>query len=497
MPLETRLTFLIVLFFNTFPVQGKSSQPHILFVLADDFGYNDIGYHGSEIKTPNLDKLAGDGIILENYYVQPICTPTRSQLLSGRYQIHTGLQHGIIWPSQPNGLPLDSPILPQKLKEVGYSTHAVGKWHVGFYKKEYLPTSRGFDSYFGYLTGSEDYYTHHRCYGKMCGMDLRENAIPANYSGIYSTYLFAQKAADIVQKHDSDQPLFLYLPFQSVHSPLQVPEKYIQPYLHIKDEKRRKYAGMVAAMDEAIGNLTEVFKQKGIWNNTLMVFSTDNGGQILEGGNNYPLRGWKASLWEGGMHGVGFVHGQMLKKKGIVSKALMHVTDWFPTLVSLAGGNLNGTKPLDGVDQWKTISEGSAVNQRSSILHNIDPLFQPVGHRLPKSPFDNRIRAAVRFGDWKLITGSPGNGSWVPPPHMKLLHQMEDNSEPPEKNIWLFNITADPYEHKDVAHINPKVVMQMLDLLAQYNQTAVPCRYPKMDEKANPKYLGGYWGPWL
>ncbi|XP_061189374.1 arylsulfatase B-like [Saccostrea echinata] len=496
MSLKIRHGSFVSLLIMTYLVQGKSTQPHILFILADDFGFNDIGYHNSEIMTPNLDKLAAEGIKLENYYVQPICTPTRSQLLSGRYQIHTGLQHGIIWPQQPNALPLDSPILPQKLKEVGYSTHAVGKWHVGFYKKEFLPTSRGFDSYFGYLTGSEDYYTHYRCDGKMCGTDLRDNTYPANCSGKYSTYLFSQKAADIVKKHNTDQPLFLYLPFQSVHAPLQVPEKYITPYLHIKDKHRRVYAAMVSAMDEAIGNLTEVFKQKGMWNNTLMVFSTDNGGQILEGGNNYPLKGWKGSLWEGGMRGVGFVHGQMLKRRGVVSNDLIHVTDWYPTLVSLAGGNLNGTKPLDGVNQWKTLSEGSTENQRKAILHNIDPLSKPKGQIWPNSPFDNRIRAALRMGDWKLVTGNPGNGSWIPPPHMNSGRLDMENSTS-NKNIWLFNITADPYEHKDVSDTMPHVVMQMLSLLAQYNKTAVPCRYPKMDPKADPKYHGGYWGPWL
>ncbi|XP_061189376.1 arylsulfatase B-like [Saccostrea echinata] len=489
------LLCVVVLFAVACFVKSQNKKPHILLVIADDFGYNDIGYHGSEIKTPNLDKLAGEGIKLENYYVQPICTPSRSQLMSGRYQIHTGLQHGVIFPAQPNGLPLDSPILPEKLKEAGYSTHAVGKWHLGFYKKEYLPTNRGFDSYFGYLSGAEDYFTHERCFGVMCGTDLLDNTNPANYSGQYSAHLFSQKAVDVVKNHNTNQPLFLYLPFQSVHAPLQVPDKYIQPYMHIKDEQRRTYAGMVSAMDEAIWNLTEVFKQKGMWNNTLMVFSTDNGGQIHAGGNNYPLRGWKNSLWEGGVHGVGFVHGQMLKRKGTVSRDLIHISDWFPTLLSMVGGNLNGTKPLDGVDQWKTINDESTPSQRRSILHNIDPLYPPVGQRLPTSPFDNRIRAAVRMGDWKLVTGFPGNGSWIPPPHMKNLAMSKINSAA-EKNIWLFNITDDPNEHNDVSDTMQHVVMDMLELLAQYNKTAVPCRFPNIDPKADPKYHGGYWGPW-
>ena len=151
----------IVTFFVCLSAVVNSDQPpNIIFILADDYGYHDIGYHGSEIKTPNLDKLAESGVKLENYYVQPICTPTRSQLLSGRYQIHTGLQCGVIWAPQPNGIPLNDTLLPEKMKEVGYATHAIGKWHVGFYQPAYLPTRRGFDSFYGYLTGREDYLTH-------------------------------------------------------------------------------------------------------------------------------------------------------------------------------------------------------------------------------------------------------------------------------------------------------------------------------------------------
>ena len=470
------------------------SRPHIIFVLADDYGFNDVGYHGSKIKTPNLDKLASEGVKLENYYVQPICTPTRSQLLSGRYQISTGLQHGIIWPLQPNGLPLDSPTIADKMKEAGYSTHAVGKWHVGFYKDEYLPTSRGFDTFYGYLTGSEEYFTHKRCFDKFCGRDLRDNKKPAKADGIYSTHLFSNKVIDIVQNHNTTEPLFIYLPFQAVHSPLEVPDEYVKPYDNIKDRNRRLYSGMVSAMDEAVGNITEAFKQKGFWDNTLMVFSTDNGGQILEGGNNWPLRGWKASLWEGGMKGVGFVHGEMLKNKGTVSKELMHVTDWYPTLVGLAGGNLNGTKPLDGYDQWKTISEGSK-SPRKVLLHNIDPLAPKIGTPVLNGTFDSTTRAALRYKDWKIITGNPGNGSWIPEPHSRFsaVHQYEDSS----KNVWLFNITADPNERTDLSSTHPSIVELMLAMLDVFNSTAVPCRYPKEDHRGDPALLGGYWGPWL
>ncbi|PVD28248.1 hypothetical protein C0Q70_10835 [Pomacea canaliculata] len=196
-------------------VRDRSKQPNIVLVVADDYGYNDISYHGSRIRTPNLERLANHGVKLENYYVQPICTPSRCQLMSGRYQIHTGLQHSIIWPGQPNGLPLDSPTLADKLREAGYATHAVGKWHLGMYKKEFLPTNRGFDSFYGLYLGSGDHYSHRSCLGPGCGLDL----------------------------HNNTEPDF---------SKDQVPEKYTEQYQDIPNKARRKFAGMVTCMDEGI-----------------------------------------------------------------------------------------------------------------------------------------------------------------------------------------------------------------------------------------------------
>ncbi|XP_069121302.1 arylsulfatase J-like [Argopecten irradians] len=477
---------------------AETKQPHILFVLADDYGYNDIGYHGSEIKTPNLDKLSGEGVRLENYYVQPICTPTRSQIMSGRYQIHTGLQHSLIWAPQPNALPADIPILPEKLRQAGYSTHAVGKWHLGFYKDKYLPNNRGFDTFYGYLAGSEDYYTKILCYGKdFCGKDLRNNKEEVDpVPQTYSTEMYNDHVINMVNNYNSTKPMFIYLAFQAVHSPLQVPSRFSDKYAHIKNYNRRIYAGMVSAMDEAIGNITAAFQAKGMWDDTIMVFSTDNGGEILAGGNNWPLRGWKRSLWEGGMHGVGFVHGNMIQKKQRLSSELMHVTDWYPTLVGLAGGYLNDTKPLDGFDQWKTISEG-AKGPRDTVLHNIDPLTKPVGDRLEGSPFDNRYRAAIRWRDWKLVTGFPGNGSSVPVPTTEdNIMGIDIDGDDSTKNLWLFNIAKDPVERMDLSSQEPGMVMKLLTKLQEFNLTSVPCVYPPWDPNSNPERHDGWWGPW-
>ncbi|KAG9281164.1 arylsulfatase I [Astyanax mexicanus] len=478
--------------------------PHIIFILTDDLGFNDIGYHNPAIRTPTLDKLAAEGVKLENYYVQPICTPSRSQLLTGRYQIHTGLQHSIIRPRQPNCLPFEMVTLPQRLQEAGYSTHMVGKWHLGFYKRDCLPTRRGFDTYFGSLTGGVDYYTYDSCDGPgMCGYDLHEGeSVAWGHGGKYSTHLYTRRVRKILASHDpSERPIFLFLSFQAVHTPLQCPKEYIYPYRGMGNVMRRKYAGMVSAVDEAVRNVTYALRKYGYYRNSVIIFSTDNGGQPLFGGSNWPLRGRKGTYWEGGVRGVGFVHSPLLRQRRKVSKALVHITDWYPTLMSLAGGNMSWTEGLDGYNMWETLSEGKE-SPRLEILHNIDPLYVQARHgsvRAGHGIWNTAVQAAVRMGDWKLLTGEPGYGDWTPPQMLGNFPggwwELERHAEP-RKSVWLFNISGDPYERYDLAEQRPDVVKQLLARLAFYNRTAVPVRYPPEDPRADPSLHGGAWGPW-
>ncbi|KAL6096553.1 arsb [Pungitius sinensis] len=500
----------------SFRSASAAARPHVVFILADDFGWNDVGYHGSEIRTPNLDRLSAAGVRLENYYVQPLCTPSRSQLMTGRYQIHMGMQHQIIWPCQPHCVPLDEKLLPQLMKEAGYATHMVGKWHLGMYKEACLPTRRGFDTYFGYLLGSEDYFSHVRCSRidarnlTRCALDLRDGEeVAAGYGGVYSTEAFGRRATDIIEKHNPDEPLFLYVALQAVHEPLQVPDRYLAPYSFIEDRNRRRYAGMASAMDEAVGNITLALRRRGLWDDTVLVFSTDNGGQTLGGGSNWPLRGRKWSLWEGGIRGVGFVAGPLLKRPGTVCRELVHVSDWLPTLVGLAGGGTNGTKPLDGFDVWSAISEGFA-SPRLELLHNIDPLYVDVaqcpgtGRRVALaegfgSGFNVSVHAAIRSSNWKLLTGYPGCPVWFPRPGH---NGSGPGSDPlpgpgpdPLKPVMLYDVEKDPEERNELSAAFPAVVEYLLRRLQKHQSAASPVDFPADDPRCDPGPAGA-WGPW-
>ncbi|KAK3749068.1 hypothetical protein RRG08_034043 [Elysia crispata] len=509
---------IVVMLLAVTNVQCGPSRPNIVFILSDDQGYHDIGYHGSEFPTPHLDSLASAGVKLENYYVQPICSPSRSQLMSGRYQIHTGLQHRIIRPSQPYGLPLQFPTVADILKEQGYATHAVGKWHLGFYKKEFTPLWRGFDTFFGMLIGSANHFTYKKCdtyrtsnrdkksskkSGNFCGYSLRDMDRPyLDGKGTYSTHLYTQKAVQIVEEAArSDQPMFLYLAYQAPHGPLQVPKSYSKDFTDFPNKKRKTYAGMMTALDEGVSNVTDALKRSGLWNNTVLIFSSDNGGTPSNGGNNWPLRGVKATLWEGGMKSIGFVSSPLIgsRRKGKVSTELMHVSDWFPTISAMAGIRLNSSLGLDGVNQWPMIRDGKP-SARTEILHNIDILTPLQGSRVYKDKFDTRIKAAIRVGDYKLITGDPGTGKL----HPKIM-EAKGYKKPPywqpfnkkAKNLWLFNVVDDPSETNDLSARMPDKVREMLDRLAFYNATALTPWYPDSDPNCDPDLHGGSWEPWI
>ena len=250
-----------------------TQQPNIVVILADDLGNADLGYRGSDIKTPNIDALAASGVRAESFYGMPVCTPARAALMTGRYPMRYGLQTLVIFPSHSYGLPTEERTLPQALKDAGYRTAMVGKWHLGHADEKYWPQNRGFDHFYGNLVGEVDYFSKER--GGL--IDWQRNGQFLNEDGYFTT-LIGDEAVRLIDSHDATKPLFLYVASLAPHAPYQAPQAYIDRYKSVADEKRRTYAAMITALDDQVGRILAALEKRNMRDNTLIVFSSDNGG---------------------------------------------------------------------------------------------------------------------------------------------------------------------------------------------------------------------------
>lgn len=441
---------------------AKPPRPNIVLILADDLGWADVGWHGHEIKTPHLDKLAAAGARLEQFYVQPVCSPTRAALMTGRYPMRHGLQVGVVRPWAQYGLPLEERTLPQALKEASYETSICGKWHLGHFEPAYLPTRRGFEHQYGHYNGALDYFTHIRDNGYDWHRDDRESRDEG-----YTTHLIGREAARRIEQHDRARPLFLYVPFNAVHAPHQVPEKYKQPYAHL-NEPRRTYAGMLAAMDEAVGQIVGAIDQQGMRANTLFLFSSDNGGPAPgRVTSNGPLRGAKATLYEGGVRVPAFATWDGHIRAGSVVETPLHIVDWYPTLLALAGAPLAQSLPLDGRDAWPAITHGES-SLHDAILLNTSP-----------------TSGALRMGDWKLVlNGSdrPAEAEEPTQPRGKARGKGKAKARAgaPSDGVELFNVAKDPYEKTNLASQEPGKLKELRVRYDEFARQAVPPRIAPM-----------------
>lgn len=432
-------------------------RPHVVFIVADDLGYADVGFMGSqEIHTPHLDQLAAGGAILDSFYVQPVCSPTRATLMTGRYPTRTGV-YTVVRPHAKWGLPLEERTLSVALREAGYHTAICGKWHLGEFQKEYQPTRRGFDQQYGHFFGALDYFTKLRNGQR----DWYRNDEPCADEG-YSTHLIAREACRMVRERPQDKPLFLYVPFQAVHGPYQVPDQYLQPYAQLTGT-RQKYAGMVTAMDEAIGQIVASLDDAGIRHQTLIVFCSDNGGPrpgtITDNG---PLRAGKGTIYEGGVRVCAFAHWPAHIKAGTHVTEPMHMVDWFPTLLKLAGGSLDQKLPLDGRDGWSMITEG-APSPHDAILLCANP-----------------TKAAVRAGDWKLrwnlsptAAGRPAASTSGQAARRKARKKTKTGAANRASKVELYNLATDIGETHNLATDEPERVAELKKLLARFLKDAV------------------------
>jgi arylsulfatase A-like enzyme len=448
------LGFLCSLLFLSPPVGSLSAadRPNIVFFLIDDLGWSDVGFHSSEIKTPNIDKLAAAGARLESFYVQPVCSPTRAALMTGRYPMRHGLQVGVVRPWAQYGLPLEERTLPQALQEAGYFTAICGKWHLGHFQRAYLPTSRGFVHQYGHYNGALDYFTHERD----GGFDWHRNDQVCRDEG-YTTTLLGNEAVRLIEEQDVAKPLFLYIPFNAPHSPLQAPQEYLDRYRRIADPKRQKYAAMVSCVDDQIGRVAAAIDKQGLAKNTLFILSSDNGGPLGSGATNGNLRAGKGTLYEGGVRVAAFATWQEQIKAGSVVTEPLHMVDWYPTLLTLAGAPLDQKLPPDGRDAWPTIAQGRP-SPHDDILLNTTPAY-----------------GAVRAGNWKLVMngGRTEDGSEALADANAKAKQGK-KQQAGETTVELFDLAADPVEKTNLAEQQPEKTRELRARLAAYADAAVP-----------------------
>ncbi len=416
-------------------VAQAKKPPNVVVFVADDLGWKDTGFQGSEGRTPNLDQLCREGVRLERLYAMPLCSPTRAGLMTGRHPVRLGLGYTVVRPWSTYGLPPGETTIAEVFRQAGYQTAAVGKWHLGHANKAHLPTSRGFDYFYGHLNGAIDYSTHDRD----GGIDWQRDGVSVREKG-YSTDLLAAGADRWIAERDRQRPFFLYIPWNAPHSPLQAPEGLLAGYAHVTDPKRRTYLAMVESMDRGIGRVLMRLEKDGLAENTIVLFLSDNGGPRNAGADNGPLRMGKSTVFEGGIRVPGLVRWPGRLKPGSCTQ-LMTVWDVLPTLSAASGIACKTRQPLDGINCWPVICQEKAPIERKNIFFSVQPERGPRQH-------------AVRDGEWKLV--QIGSSPVETPKQM------------------LFDVEKDPGEKLDVIAGNPEIANRLRGLMQKWIEQAPP-----------------------
>ena len=444
------LTLLFVALAN---FSHAANKPNIIIILADDLGYADLGIHGcKDIHTPHIDSIAKNGIRCTNgYATSPTCSPSRAGLLTGRYQQRFGHEFNPL--VAENNSPLfgaQEATLPQLLKNAGYKTGMVGKWHLGITEK-FNPINQGFDEYFGFL-GNANSYTD----GKTINSSIVRGTKPVDEKE-YLTDAFGREAVAFVDKQKKD-PFFLYLAFNAVHSPLQASPKHDIDIDRIPNHNRRTYASMLFAMDDAIGKLLAKLEKENLTEKTLIFFISDNGGaETVNFSDNGHLKGFASTTWEGGLRVPFFVQWKSVLQKGKVYDNPVIQLDILPTVLAASGGEYSHKKKLDGV--------------------NLLPYFKGENKEPPHDALYWRFGAqmAIRIGDWKL-TKAPGED-------IKFNRADMASAE----GSHLYNLKEDIGEQKNLSATNPEKVKALTQAWNQWNKDLEKPAWGKQNLKAKKK----------
>ncbi len=437
------LSLLAVLLGLSTSVVGAKDRPNIVLIVADDLGYSDVGFNGcKEIPTPHLDELAASGVVFTNGYAShPYCSPSRAGLLTGRHQQRFGHEsnpepdtqwHGEDTP----GMPLTETTLADALKEAGYVTGAIGKWHLGD-AKPFWPNRRGFDEWFGFSGGGFSYWGDLGKKDPLLGVHRGDDPVDPK-TLTHLTDDFSTEAVKFIQRHETE-PFFLYLAYNAPHAPDHATRAHLQKTAHIEYGGRAVYGAMVAGMDEGIGRVVDQIRESGLGENTMIIFYSDNGGR-REHAVNFPYRGHKGMLFEGGIRVPFLVSWPGTVRSGMKEESPITALDLFPTALAAAGMDPSQNDKLDG--------------------QNLLPVLTDAEQRLPKRPLfwrysmgDDSYGYAVRDGNWKLI-----------------------DSRYKDRKL-LFDLANDPWEREDLAEQHPEQVARLSRMIEDWDARNVPPKW--------------------
>ena len=468
--------------------------PNIVFILTDDQGVGDMDIEGGDFENlmPNLKRLHQAGWNLTNYYSASLCTPARSSLMTGRYALTTGMGHGVVMATQPWGLPLSETLMPELMQRAGYTTHHVGKWHLGHYSKAHLPTARGFNDSLGYYGGYQHpetyFYEWPGCTNSTgCVPDMHRDREVYEQDGQFNVYTFADEAERIIEQHAEDEePFFLYLAVPLIHMPVHpdpdVMEAHTADLAGIGDLWRRRMGAMSIMLDSFVERVETSLVEQGLMDNTILVYASDNGAQCegsqMGAGSNFPLRGSKGSLYEGAVRVPAFIYSPLLGHQDGVDggslSGLFHVSDWLPTLMSAVGRSdllTSADVALDGIDQWDYLQGTQETAPRTQVLINADTVTGI---------------SALRMGNYKLLLNESTDVGWYSGDTfgLDLCFMSATNT------VQLFDVENDQEERVDLSVAQPELVASLRAEIDRYLASApAPAYCGVADEDAITKWF--------
>ncbi|CAH1403405.1 unnamed protein product [Nezara viridula] len=515
--------------------QIRCERPNIVIVLADDMGWNDVGFHSGDMDTPNIDALAYNGVILTRHYSQPVCTPSRAALLTGDYPFRNGMQGRPCRAGLPDGLRTGVKLMPEYFSSLGYKSHLIGKWHLGYQTPNHLPTRRGFNSFFGYLNGFLGYWDGTHYDGDNVGRDIRRNEEEAwrpTY-GKYLTHLLTEEAINVIDNHEGTEGLLMIVAEAAIHATnLDIGRE--APY-DVKNTTKRGYLrgdhlslAVVGELDWSIGQIVLALEKKNILNNTIIVFISDNGApssspNFCNSGSNWPLRGEKLSVHEGGVRTIAAVWSPLFEEPSRLSDQLFHITDWLPTLYAAAGGDPKDLEIHDGINQWPSLAQTQSGTRDTVVVDiddvsNCEAIIKGNWKMVKNHEFSNERKFSDKYygenGRWlryndtnlkssivaKVLGGVPSNYcqlrnastifSFCP-------DEANSMAEDCHSQYCLYDIYHDPTECYNIAQHHTDIVENLKALLDDYRKHLVPNTHKNYDPRSDPKYWNDYWSPWL